>query len=68
MKIYSYIHCLRMFQNNQVTTMISYVIFIHSGNFQKFLNDSTYFQKLLKDSICMEKKILGNSRLSWKLP
>ena len=28
-------------------TMISYAIFIYSGNFQRFLNDSTYFQKLL---------------------
>ena len=58
---------LRTFQNNQVTTMISYVIFIYSGNFQKFLNDSTYLQKLLKASIGMEKKILGNSGLLGKL-
>ena len=54
--------------------MISYVIFIYSGNFQRFLNDSTYFQKLLKASIGIEKtigiekKILGNSGLFWKLP
>ena len=47
--------------------MISYVIFIYSGNFQKFLNDSTYLQKLLKASIGMEKKILGNSGLLGKL-
>ena len=66
--MYSYIYCLRTFQNNQVTTMTSYVIFIYSGNFQRFLNDSTYFQKLLKASIGMKKKILGNSGLFWKLP
>ena len=59
MKVYSNIYSLRTFQNNQVTTMISYVIFIYSGNFQKFLNDSTYFQNLLKTSIGMEKKIQG---------
>ena len=35
-----------------------YVIFIYSGNFQRFLNDSTYFQKLFNASIGMEKKIL----------
>ena len=64
MKIYSYIYYLRTFQNNQVTTMISYVIFIYSGNFQRFLNNSTYFQKLLKASICMEK----NSREFWTFP
>ena len=39
--------------------MISYVISIHSGNFQGFLNDSTYFQKLLKASIWHKKE---NSR------
>ena len=33
MKIYSYINFLKTFQNNQVTTMISYVIFIYSGKF-----------------------------------
>ena len=59
MKIYSYIYSLRTFQNDQVTTLISYAIFIYSGNFQRFLNDSTYFQNLLKTSIGMEKKILG---------
>ena len=68
MKINSYIYCLRTFQNNQVTTMISYVKFIYSENFQRFLNESSYFQKLLKASIGMEKKILGNSILFWKLP
>ena len=66
--IYFYIYCLRKLQNNLVTTMISYAIFIYSGNFQKFLNDSTYFKKLLKASIGMEKKILGNSGLFLKLP
>ena len=70
MKIYSYIYGLGMFQNNEVhvTTMISYGIFIYSGNFQRFLSDSTYFQKLLKASIGIEKKILGNFRLFRKLP
>ena len=57
-----------MFQNNQVTTMISYAIFIYSGNFHKLLNDSTYFQNLLKTSIGTERKILGNSGPFWKLP
>ena len=55
MKIYSYIYCLRTFQNQQESTMISYVIYIYSVNFQRFLNDSTYFQKLFKASIGMEK-------------
>ena len=48
--------------------MISYVIFIYSGNFQRVLNVSTYFQKLLKVSIGIEKKIVGNSGLFPKLP
>ena len=48
--------------------MISYVISIYSGNFQRFLNNSTYFKKLLKASIGMEKKILRNFRLFRKLP
>ena len=39
--------------------MISYAIFIHSGKFQRLLNDSTELQNLLKDSIGTEKKILG---------
>ena len=43
--------------------MISFAIFIYSGNFHKLLNDSTYFQKLLKASIGVEKKILVNSGL-----
>ena len=64
MKIYSYIYCLRTFQNNQVTTIISYVIFIYSGNFQRFLNDSTFFQKFFKASIGMEKKVLGTPAFS----
>ena len=41
--------------------MISYAIFIYSGNFQRLLNDSTDFQNLLKASIGMEKKIPENS-------
>ena len=45
--------------------MISYAIFIHSGKFQRLLNDSTKFQNLLKASIGMEKKILEGSRLFW---
>ena len=45
--------------------MISYAIFIHSGKFQRLLNDSTEFQNLLKASIGMEKKILESSRLFW---
>ena len=68
MKIYCYIYSLRTFQNNQVATMVSYVRFIYSGNFQRFLNDSTYFQKLLKASIGIEKKILGKSGLFRDLP
>ena len=48
--------------------MISYAIFIYSVNFHKLLNDSTYFQNLLKASIGMEEKILGNSGLFGKLP
>ena len=32
------------------------VIFIFSGNFQRFLNDPTNFQNLLKASIGMERK------------
>ena len=47
--------------------MISYAIFIYSGNFQRLLNDSTDFQNLLKASIGMEKKIPENSRLFWKV-
>ena len=45
--------------------MISYAIFIYSGNFQRLLNDSTEFQNLLIASIGMEKKILESSRLFW---
>ena len=48
--------------------MISYAIFIYSGNFQVFLNDSSHSQKMLKASIGMQKKILGNSWLFRKLP
>ena len=38
-----------------------------SGKFYILLEDSTNFQNLLKASIGMEKKILENSRLFWKL-
>ena len=52
--------------------MISYAIFINqymgSGKFYILLEDSTKFQKLLKASIGMEKKILENSGLFRKLP
>ena len=48
--------------------MISYAIFIYSGNFYKLLNDSTYVQNLLKASISMVKKIIGNSGLFLKRP
>ena len=52
--------------------MISYAIFINqymgSGKFYILLEDSTNFQNLLKASIGMEKNILENSRLFWKLP
>ena len=45
--------------------MISYAIFINqymgSGKFYILLEDSTYFQNLLKASIGMEKNILENS-------
>ena len=68
MNIYFYVYCLRKFENNQVTTMISHVIFKNSGKLQRFLNDSTNFQKLLKAFIGMDKKILENSRLFRKLP
>ena len=47
MKIYSYIYSLRKLRSNQERTMISYAIFIYSGNFQRLLYDSTDFQKLL---------------------
>ena len=67
MKIYSYIYPLRKFRNIQERTMISYAIFIYSGNFQRLLNDSTDFENLLKASIGMEKKIPENSRLFWKV-
>ena len=43
--------------------MMLYVIFNYSGNSQRFLNDSTYFQNLLKASIGTEKKIVGKSGL-----
>ena len=48
--------------------MISYAIFIYSENFHKPLNDSTNFQNLLKASIGLKNKILGNSGLFKKLP
>ena len=48
--------------------IIAYAIFIYSGNFHKLLNDSTYFQNLLKASIAMGKKILGNSGHFLKRP
>ena len=47
--------------------MISYAMFIHSGKFQRLLNDSTEFQNLLKASIGIEKNILENSGLFWKV-
>ena len=53
--------------------MISYAILINkymgSGKCYMYilLDDSTKFQKLLKASIGMEKKILGNSGLFRKL-
>ena len=50
----------KKFQNNQVTTMISYATFIYSGNFHKLLTDSFCFQNLPKGSVGMGKKILGN--------
>ena len=68
MKIYSYIYSLRKLRNNQERAMISYAIFIYSENFHKPLNDSTKFQNLLKASIGMKNKILGNSGLFKKLP
>ena len=68
MKIYSYIYSLRKLQNNQERAMISYAILIYSENFHKPLNDSTNFQNLLKASIGMKNKILGNSGLFKKLP
>ena len=52
--------------------MISYATFINqymgSGKFYILLEDSSNFQNLLKASIGMEKNILENSRLFWKLP
>ena len=72
MKIDSYIYSLRKLWNSQEKTMISYAIFINqymgSGKFYILLEDSTNFQNLLKASIGMEKKILENSQLFWKLP
>ena len=52
--------------------MISYAIFknqyMGSGKFNILLDDSANFQNLLKASIGMENKILGNSGLFRKLP
>ena len=62
--MYSYIYCLRKFQNFQVPSMISYAKYksiMGSGKFYSLLDDSTEFQNLLKASIGMEKKILENS-------
>ena len=39
-----------------------------SGKFYILLDDSTEFQNLHKASIGMEKQILENSGLFWKLP
>ena len=44
--------------------MIQYALFIYSEMFHKFLDASTYFQNLVKASICMEKKFLDFSRKS----
>ena len=72
MKINSYIYSLRKLRNNQERTMISYAIFknqyMGSGKFNILLDDSANFQNLLKASIGMENKILGNSGLFRKLP
>ena len=72
MKMYFYIYSLRKLRNNQERTMISYAIFINqymgSGKFYILLDDSTNFQNILKTSIDMEKKILGNSGHFRKLP
>ena len=71
-KIYSYIYCLRKFQNDQVISMISYAKYknqyMGSGKFYIFLEDSTNFQILLKASIGMEKKILDFSPRFQNLP
>ena len=65
------LYCLRKFQNVQVPSMISYAKinqYMASGKFYILLDDSTKFLNLLKASTGMEKKILENSGLFWKLP
>ena len=50
--------------------MILYAKYKSIHGFRKFyimLDDSTEFQNLLKASIGMEKKILENSQLFWKV-
>ena len=66
--IYSYIYCLRKFQNDQVTTMISYAKYKSIHGFWKVLHFRGRFHLLPEASICMDKKILANSRLFPKLP
>ena len=46
----------------------NYYIICYIYLFWKIPQTSTEFQKLLKVSICMEKKILVSSGLFWKLP
>ena len=41
--------------------------YMGSGKFSILLDDSTDFQNLLKASMGMEKKILENSWLFWKV-
>ena len=47
--------------------MININKYTGSGKFSILLDDSTDFQNLLKASIGMEKKILENSQLFWKV-
>ena len=60
----------------EISRMIRHLVWYHmlninkymgSGKFSILLDDSTDFQNLLKASVGMEKKILENSRLFWKV-
>ena len=48
--------------------MLNISQYMGSGKFYILLDDSTEFQNLLKAPNGMEKKILENSGLFWKLP
>ena len=65
--IYTVKESSRMIRHQVFYHMLNKNKYMGSGKFSILLDDSTDFQNLLKASIGMEKKILENSRLFWKV-